>query len=93
MRFLLGNLHLVVALADTPIDMKKLTKYLGYSSGTLRFGSEDILFETLGVREGCESIHIFPLITRFCSCDSFGIIQRSSEQESECYIRQEDGGG
>mmetsp|Transcript_25786 Transcript_25786/g.36258 ORF Transcript_25786/g.36258 Transcript_25786/m.36258 type:complete len:186 (+) Transcript_25786:160-717(+) len=46
------KLFLVVALEDTNIDMKKLTKYLGYSSGTLRFSTEETLFQTLGVKQG-----------------------------------------
>ena len=32
--------------------MKSLTKHLGFSSGTLRFASEDILYDILGVRQG-----------------------------------------
>jgi len=39
-----------VALADTKVDMKKLTKELGFGSGTLRFGHDDDLFNTLGIK-------------------------------------------
>eukprot|EP00013_Stygamoeba_regulata_P004234 CAMPEP_0177629426 /NCGR_PEP_ID=MMETSP0447-20121125/660_1 /TAXON_ID=0 /ORGANISM="Stygamoeba regulata, Strain BSH-02190019" /LENGTH=168 /DNA_ID=CAMNT_0019130743 /DNA_START=84 /DNA_END=590 /DNA_ORIENTATION=+ len=47
-----GELVLVVALGDTKVDLKLLAKALQKPSGSLRFGSDDILFETLGVRQG-----------------------------------------
>lgn len=43
---------LIVAKEDTEIDMKKLTKKLGFGSGTLRFAHEDILLNTLGLTKG-----------------------------------------
>jgi hypothetical protein len=37
---------------DSEVDMKVLTKQLGFSSGTLRFANEDVLEDTLSVRQG-----------------------------------------
>jgi len=47
-----NSLWLVVAHKDTNVDMKKLTKNLGFQSGTLRFAAEEILQKTLGVSQG-----------------------------------------
>jgi len=47
-----GSLWLVVALFDTDLDMKKLTKELKFKSGNLRFAHEDVLLDTLGVKQG-----------------------------------------
>eukprot|EP01117_Protostelium_nocturnum_P001930 TRINITY_DN1257_c0_g1_i3.p1 TRINITY_DN1257_c0_g1~~TRINITY_DN1257_c0_g1_i3.p1 ORF type:complete len:184 (-),score=65.40 TRINITY_DN1257_c0_g1_i3:873-1424(-) len=47
-----NSIWLVVALEDTPVDLKKLTKYLGFSSGSLRFAPEDVLESTLKVKQG-----------------------------------------
>lgn len=44
------DLWLVVALEDTPIDLKKLAKRLG--AGRLSFGKPELLMEVLGVIPG-----------------------------------------
>jgi Ala-tRNA(Pro) deacylase len=44
------QLWLVVALEDTPVDLKKLAKRLG--AGRLSFGRPELLMETLGVIPG-----------------------------------------
>jgi Ala-tRNA(Pro) deacylase len=46
-----GRLFLVVAGADTPIDLKRLHETLG-AAGRLSFGSADLLRATLGVEPG-----------------------------------------
>jgi Ala-tRNA(Pro) deacylase len=46
-----GRLHLVVAGAETPIDLKRLHETLG-ASGRLSFGSAELLRATLGVEPG-----------------------------------------
>ena len=48
-----GKLYLLSALHDKPINLSDLGKKLKLPSGSLRFASEDLLFETLGVRQGC----------------------------------------
>jgi Ala-tRNA(Pro) deacylase len=45
------KLWLIVALHDTDIDMKKLSKHLGYKD-TMRMGNSDLLNEKLGVIQG-----------------------------------------
>jgi Ala-tRNA(Pro) deacylase len=45
-----GQLHLIVALHETTVDLKSLHKVLG--SGRLSFGSADLLRATLGVEPG-----------------------------------------
>eukprot|EP01114_Cavostelium_apophysatum_P004623 TRINITY_DN14951_c0_g1_i1.p1 TRINITY_DN14951_c0_g1~~TRINITY_DN14951_c0_g1_i1.p1 ORF type:complete len:185 (-),score=26.97 TRINITY_DN14951_c0_g1_i1:5-559(-) len=47
-----GSLFLVVAVHDTEIDMKKLTKYLKFKSGNLRFAADEILYQSLRVPQG-----------------------------------------
>lgn len=53
-----GALWLVSARQDTAVDLKRLPKAIG--SDRLSFGSEDLLFEALGVRAG--SVTAFALI-------------------------------
>jgi Ala-tRNA(Pro) deacylase len=53
-----GAFWLVSARQDTVVDLKRLPKVIG--SDRLSFGSEDMLFETLGVRAG--SVTAFALI-------------------------------
>ncbi len=53
-----GNLYLVVAVYDTAIALKKLSKYL--HAPELRFASPELLRETLGVEPG--SVTLFALI-------------------------------
>ena len=48
-----GKLYLLSALHNKPINLSDLGKKLKLPSGSLRFASEDLLFETLGVRQGC----------------------------------------
>jgi len=45
-----GQLHLIVALHETSVDLKSLHKVLG--SGRLSFGNADLLRATLGVDPG-----------------------------------------
>lgn len=45
-----GSLWLVVALEDTPVDLKGLARQLGV--GTLSFGKPELLGEVLGVQPG-----------------------------------------
>ncbi len=45
-----GQLWLVVALEDSPVDLKTLDKRIG--SARLSFGNGDLLWEVLGVRPG-----------------------------------------
>lgn len=53
-----GALWLVSARQDTVVDLKRLPKVIG--SDRLSFGSEALLFETLGVRAG--SVTAFALV-------------------------------
>ena len=53
-----GSLWLVVALEDTPVDLKGLAKQVGV--GTLSFGKPELLMEILGVVPG--SVTPFALI-------------------------------
>ncbi|MFN4088007.1 MAG: prolyl-tRNA synthetase associated domain-containing protein [Alphaproteobacteria bacterium] len=53
-----GSLWLVVALEDTAVDLKALSKRLG--AGTLSFGRAELLWEMLGVEPG--SVTPFALI-------------------------------
>lgn len=53
-----GSLWLIVALEDTPVDIKGLAKRLGV--GTLSFGKPELLWERLGVVPG--SVTPFALI-------------------------------
>jgi Ala-tRNA(Pro) deacylase len=53
-----GQLWLITALGETRIDLKALPAVIG--SARLSFGSEALLFETLGVRPG--SVTPFALI-------------------------------
>jgi Ala-tRNA(Pro) deacylase len=53
-----GRLWLVVCLADTRVDLKRLPERIG--SARLSFGSPDLLFATLGVRPG--SVTPFSLV-------------------------------
>ena len=53
-----GVLWLIVALEDTPIDLKTLHKHIG--SGRLSFGKPDLMREVLGVEPG--SVTPFALI-------------------------------
>lgn len=45
-----GQLWLVVALEDTPVDLKRLDRRIG--SARLSFGRPELLWEVLGVRPG-----------------------------------------
>jgi len=45
-----GQLYLVVALEDRPVDLKRLRKAIG--AGTLSFGRPELLMEVLGVEPG-----------------------------------------
>ena len=45
-------MYLIVAIADTKIDMKHLGKVFGMPSGILRFAPDEILEATLGVKAG-----------------------------------------
>lgn len=47
-----SGIWLIVANASSNIDMNKLTKKLGYKSGSLRFANEDILKSICGVSHG-----------------------------------------
>lgn len=47
-----SGIWIVVANANTNIDMNKLTKKLGYKSGSLRFANEDLLKSLCGVTHG-----------------------------------------
>lgn len=47
-----SGIWLVVANASSNIDMNKLTKKLGYKSGSLRFANEDLLKSICGVSHG-----------------------------------------
>lgn len=53
-----GRLWLVVCLADTRVDLKRLPERIG--SARLSFGSPDLLFAALGVRPG--SVTPFALV-------------------------------
>lgn len=44
--------YLLVALADTPMDLKHLTKTLKLSSGSLRFGPPEALKQLLNAEQG-----------------------------------------
>ena len=46
-----GGLYLLSALHDKPVNMNDISKRI--KAPGLRFASEDILFETLGVKQGC----------------------------------------
>ncbi|KAK3255854.1 hypothetical protein CYMTET_34987 [Cymbomonas tetramitiformis] len=50
-----GSMWLVIALAETLINLKKLRDVLG-SSGPLSFGKENMLHEILGISSGCVSV-------------------------------------
>jgi len=45
-----GQLYLVVALEDRPVDLKRLRKAIG--AGNLSFGRPELLMEVLGVEPG-----------------------------------------
>ena len=49
-----------MAAVNTSIDMKALTKYLKVSSGNLRAGDKDTMYDLLGVKGG--SVTLFGLI-------------------------------
>ena len=55
-----GGLYLLSALHDKPVNMNDISKRI--KAPGLRFASEDILFETLGVKQGCvlcfDCIHV-----------------------------------
>lgn len=53
-----GNLYLVIAVHDTVIQLKKLSKHI--SAPELRFASPELLKETLGVEPG--SVTLFGII-------------------------------
>jgi Ala-tRNA(Pro) deacylase len=53
-----GQLWLICALGETPIDLKRLPAVLG--SGRLSFGSPQLMLETLGVTPG--SVTAFGLV-------------------------------
>jgi hypothetical protein len=68
-----GSLWLVVARSDTELDMKKLTKELKFKSGNLRFAHDDVLLETLGVKQGCR--YYLVKILKICSCYTIWSLQ------------------
>ncbi|PIZ31889.1 MAG: hypothetical protein COY40_00765 [Alphaproteobacteria bacterium CG_4_10_14_0_8_um_filter_53_9] len=47
-----GALYLVTCLHERRVDLNKLAKGLGAAKGRLSFASEDVLWETLGVKPG-----------------------------------------
>jgi hypothetical protein len=52
-----SRLWLVVALADTKVDLKLLATKLGYGNAQIRFAEADALAENLGTAQG----HVSPL--------------------------------
>ena len=48
-----GRLHLVVALDETEVDLKRLTARIGCGKKYLRMAAEDLLQPVLGVAPGC----------------------------------------
>jgi len=55
-----ARMWVVIAAADTTIDLKALTKILGCGSGNLRAGSEEAMYEKLGAKKG--ALTLFSLI-------------------------------
>jgi len=52
--------YLLVALADSAMDLKHLTKTLGLASGSLRFGPAEALKELLQAEQGAGKMGSFP---------------------------------
>lgn len=52
-----GKLYLVVALADTNVNLDNLGKKLGYAKGNIRFADQNVLATNLGVAQG----HVSPV--------------------------------
>ena len=48
-----GNLYLFSVLHDKTVNLTDIAKKIKAPGGGLRFASEDILFDTLGVKQGC----------------------------------------
>lgn len=58
----------VIAEVNTKVDMKRLTKDLGFNSGTLRFAPDEDLIRTMGITHFLSFLflhtmaHIYPLV-------------------------------
>ncbi len=48
-----GNLYLLAALHDKNVNLAQISKAIKVPGGGLRFASEEILYEKLGVKQGC----------------------------------------